>query len=114
MQGKITVLSEIGKGTVFVIEIPLYARLNSVYESSGGTPSSSQMGSYNQLDSDLMDEPRVLLFKHDVMNKNLFRKYLEKHKLKYTFATSFKNLLSLLKVSASLTGLDTEVLDAVH
>ena len=100
MQGKITVLSELGKGTVFVIEIPVNARMTSAHESSGDTPVSSQVGSQNPLDSDQSDEPRVLLFKHDEMNKNLFRKYLEKHRLRFTFATSFKDLLSLFKVSA--------------
>lgn len=45
MQGKITVLSELGKGTIFVIEIPLNARMSPAHESSLDTPVSSQAAS---------------------------------------------------------------------
>lgn len=50
------------------------------------------------MDSENSEDQRVLLFKHDEMNKNLFKKYIEKHKLKSTFVASFKELLTLYKV----------------
>ena len=44
------------------------------------------------------DDLRVLLFQHDEMMKNLFKKYLQKHQIFFNFATSFKDLLQTFKV----------------
>jgi hypothetical protein len=45
-----------------------------------------------------IEETKVLLYQHDEMMKNLFKKYLQKHKIFFNIATTFKDLLKIFKV----------------
>ncbi len=53
-------------------------------------------------DDSCSDDLRVLLFQHDEMMKNLFKKYLQKHKIFFNFATSFNDLLQTFKVNTKI------------
>ena len=42
---------------------------------------------------------KVILYKHDEIMKNLFKKYLERNKINFKFVQNFKELLRSFKVT---------------
>ena len=65
MRGKISIVSELNKGTVFIIDIPTFSEIQSSEEII-----SDNDGSHKSKTTD------ILLFQQDEMMKNLFKKYL--------------------------------------
>lgn len=45
-----------------------------------------------------VEDTKVLLYQPDEMMKNLFKKYLQKHKIYFNIALTFKDLLKIFKV----------------
>ena len=45
------------------------------------------------------DDIRVLLYQNDEIMKNLFKRYLQKHKILFKSVNNFKDLLKAFKVS---------------